>query len=190
MARGIFRAFFPCLLLLCAAGAARGQAPELCENKPIKDPAYYADIKPMPPGKFGFAYNFDKPQFDDPSSAVALSGIGMQSAPRPHANKPHCAEVENRTNRVVKSVRLRWTVSALPEGKNVFDKAEPLAKGLLPDFQVEVPPGTRRRFEMRGVHFADFFQPLAAAGEVNGNFNIIISVARVEFTDGTSLDLP
>ena len=43
---------------------------------------------------------------------------------------------------------------------------------------------------MRGVHFADFFQPLAAAGEVNGNFNIIVGVARVEFTDGTSLDLP
>jgi len=177
-------------LLLCAAGAARGQAPELCENKPIKDPAYYADIKPMPPGKFGFAYNFDKPQLDDHSAPVALSGLSMQSAPGPHANKPHCAEVVNRTTRVVKSVQLRWRVSALAEGRNVFEKAEVLAKGLLPVFEVEVPPGARRRFEMRGVHFADFFQPLAAAGEINGNFNIIVGVARVEYTDGTAEDLP
>ncbi|HJQ34408.1 MAG TPA: hypothetical protein VJ866_19665 [Pyrinomonadaceae bacterium] len=184
------RFLLPTLFILCAAGAARGQWPEVCENKPIKDPAYYADIKPMPPGKFGFAYNFDKQQFDDPSAPVALSGLGMQSAPRPHANKPSCAEVVNRTTRVVKSVQLRWRVSALAEGQNVFEKAEVLAKGLLPAFEVEVPPGARRRFEMRGVQFADFFQPLAAAGEVNGKFNIVVGVARVEYTDGTAEDLP
>jgi hypothetical protein len=178
------------IFILCAAGAARGQAPELCENKPITDPAYYADIKPMPPGKFGFGYSFDKKQLDDPSAPVALRGLGMQSAPRPHANKPHCAEVVNRTTRVVKSVRLRWTVTALAPDRSAVENAEILVKGLLPAFAVEVPPGGRRRFEMRGVHFADFFQPLAAAGEINGNFQVTVGVARVEYADGTIEDLP
>ena len=189
MTRRIFR-ILPCLFILCAAGAARGQAPELCENKPVKDPAYYADIKPMPPGKFGFAYNLDRKQFDDHSAPVALSGLSSVNAPQPHTNKPHCAEVENRTKRVVKSVQLRWTVTALAPDRSAIENAEVLAKGLLPVFEVEVAPGTRRRFEMRGVHFADFFQPLAAAGEINGNFNVVVGVARVEFTDGTALDLP
>ena len=189
MARRLFPVL-PCLLVLCAAGSARGQSPRVCDNKPITDPAYYADVKPMPPGRFGYAYSFDKAQFDDPSAPAALSGLGSANSPKPHTDKPTCAEVENRTTRVVKSVRLRWTVTALAPDLSALKDAEPLAKGLLPDFEVEVPPGARRRFEMRGVHFADFFRPLAAAGEINGNFKITVGVARVEFTDGTSLDLP
>jgi len=179
-----------CMFILCVAGAARGQAPELCENRPITDPAYYADIKPMPPGKFGFGYSFDKKQLDDPSAPVAISGLSSVNASKPHTNKPHCAEVVNRTQRVVKSVRLRWTVTESAPDRSIVENAEVLVKGLLPAFEVEVPPGARRRFEMRGVHFADFFQPLAAAGEINGNFNIVVGVARVEFTDGTFIDLP
>lgn len=162
----------------------------MCENKPIKDPAYYADFKPMPPGKFGFGYHFDRKQFDDPSAPVALSGLGMQSAPAPHASKPHCAEVENRTPLIVKSVTLRWRVTApAPDGHAAAGAGVP-AEGLTHVFEVEVLPGGRRRVEMRGVHFADFFQPLAAHGEVNGNFSVTVGVARVEFTDGTALDLP
>jgi hypothetical protein len=189
MTRRFLRAL-PVLFVLCAAGAAYGQTPAACENKPIKDPAYYADIKEFPPGKYGFAFNFDKPQLDDPSAPVALTGLGSHSAPRPRAVKLSCAEVENRTTRVVKLVRLRWRVSALAPGQNVFEKAEVLAQGLTSDFEVEVPAGGRRKFELRGIQLADCFWPLAAGGELNGNFNVIVGVARVEFTDGTSLDLP
>jgi hypothetical protein len=179
----------PALLILCAAGAARAQSPEVCENKLPKDPAYYADMKELPPGKFGFSYNFDKPQFDDPSTPVALRGMGAISSPK-RALKLSCVEFENRTTRVVRAVQLRWAVSALAEGQDVSAKAEALAKGVLPPVAVEVPPGGRMKVEVRGVQFADFFQPLAAAGEINGRFNVIIGVARVEYTDGTAEDLP
>jgi hypothetical protein len=185
------RRFFgvlPVLFVLCAA--ARGQTPAACENKPIKDPAYYAYIKEFPPGKYSFAFNFDRPQLDDPSVPVALSGLGSHSAPRPRAVKLSCAEVENRTPRIVKSVQLRWRVSALPPGRNVFEKAEVLSQGLTPVFEVQVLPGGRRKFELRDVQLADFLWPAAAAGELNGDFTIVIGVARVEFTDGTTLDLP
>lgn len=178
------------MFILCAVGSARGQAPELCENKPITDPAYYADIKPMPPGKFGFGYSFDKKQLDDPSAPIAITSLSSVNASKPYTNKPRCAEVVNRTKKVVKSVRLRWTVTALAPDWKAAENAEVLVKGLLPAFEVEVPPGERRRFEMRGVHFADFFQPLAATGEINGNFNVTVGIARVEFTDGTFIDLP
>ena len=178
------------MFILCSAGAAHAQEREPCDNKPITDPAYYADIKPMPPGKFGFGYSFDKKQSDDPSVPVAVIGLSSVTASKPHTNKPRCAEVVNRTQRVVKSVRLRWTVTALAADMKAIENAEVLVRGLLPAFEVEVPPGARRRFEMRGVHFADFFQPLAAAGEINGKFNVVIGVARVEFADGTIIDLP
>ena len=54
----------------------------------------------------------------------------------------------------------------------------------------EVAPGERRKVELTGAHFADFMQPLAAAGELEGSYNVSVGVARVEFTDGTSIDLP
>jgi hypothetical protein len=178
------------MFALCAAGAAHGQTREPCDNRPITDPAYYADIKPMPPGKFGFGYSFDKKQWEDPSAPVAISGLSSVNASKPGTNKPRCAEVVNRTQRVVKSVRLRWTVTPLAADMKAIENAEVLLKGLLPAFEVEVPPGARRRFEMRGVHFADFFQPLAANGPINGNFNVTVGVARVEYADGTIEDLP
>ena len=188
MPRGILF-LLPALLLFVAAGAAYGQSPEVCEHKLPKDPAYYADMKELPPGKYGFSYNFDKPQFDDPAAPVVLRGLGGISSPK-RALKLSCVEIENRTKRAVRAVQLRWAVSALPEGQDVFAKAEALAKGVLPPFAVEVQPGGRMKVEVRGVQFADFFQPLAAAGELSGKYNVIIGVARVEYTDGTAEDMP
>ena len=183
------------IFVLCAAGAALGQQqqhPEVCERKLPKDPAYYADMKEFPPGKFSFGYVFDKPQFDDPSAPVALSGMGAISSPKPRALKLSCVEVANRSTRVVRAVQLRWAVRPLAEGQSAFEPAEVLAKGaLLPLVAVEVQPGEKQKVEIQGVQFADFFRPLAAAtGEVNGRFNVIIGIARVEFTDGTFIELP
>ena len=189
MTRRIFRAFL-LLFALCATGAAYGQAPEVCENKLPKDPAYYADMKEMPRGKSGFSYTFDKARVDDSSTPVVVLGLGGISSAKQRAGKLSCAEIENRTARVVKSVQLRWVVTALGPGRSAVENAEALAKGLLPAVEVEVAPGGRRKVELRGAHFADFLQPLAVNGEVNGEHNVSVSVARVEFTDGTSLDLP
>src|SRR5687768_6973535 len=137
-------------LLFCAAGPAYGQWPEVCENKLPKDPAYYADMKELPPGKFGFSYTFDKPQFDDPSVPVVVRGLSGISSPKPRAVKLSCVEVENRTTRVVRALQLRWAVSALAPGQSISVKAEALAKGLLPIFEVVVEAGGRRKVEVRG----------------------------------------
>ena len=190
MLRRVFRAI-PFLLLLCTAGAARAQGfPEACENRAPKDPAYYADMKELPPGKLGFSYLNDRKQFDDPSVQVVLNSVGVFSKLNTRAFKLGCVEVWNRSTRVVRAVRLRWDVRARALNGDIVEDGEVLAKGLLSQFAVEVPAGESRRVEVRGVHFADFFQPLATAGEVNGTFHVTIGVARVEFTDGTSLDLP
>lgn len=183
---------FTFVFVLCASGAALGrQHPEVCENKLPKDPAYYSDMREFPPGKFTFGYVPDKPQFDDPSAQVALSSLGGISSPKPRGLKLSCVEVANRSARVVRAVHLRWAVRPQAEGQNIFDGKEVLAKGVLPPVAVEVQPGGRRKVEILGVQFADFFRPLAAAtGEVNGRFGVIIGVARVEFADGTFEDLP
>lgn len=180
----------PALFLLCAAVPAYGQWPEVCENKPPKDPAYYADMKELPPGKFGFSYIFDKAQFDDPSAPVALRGLSGISGQKLRAVKLSCVEIENRTARAVRAVQLRWAVSASAPGQSITEKAEALAKGLLPVFAVGVAAGGRLKVEVHGAHFADFFQPLAASGEVNGHYNVTVGVARVEYADGGVDDLP
>ena len=179
------------MFILCAAGAALGQHfPEVCENKAPKDPAYYADMKELPPGRLGFSYLNDRRQFDDRSVPVTLQSVGVTSSAKPRAFKLSCVEVWNRTTRVVRAVQLRWDVKARALNGDVVEDGEVLAGGVLPEVEVEVPAGGTRKVEIRGVHFADFFRPLAAAGEINGTFHITIGVARVEFTDGTSLDLP
>jgi len=180
------------MLLLCPAGAVLGrQSSGACEHKLPKDPAYYADMKEFPPGKFSFGYTVDKPQFDDASAQVVLSAMGAISSPKPRALKLSCVEVANRSTRVVRAVQLRWAVRPGVEGQGNFEGAEVLAKGVLPPVAVEIQPGGKLKFEIQGVQFADFFQPLAAAtGEVNGRFNVIVGVARAEFADGTSIDLP
>lgn len=182
----------PALFLLCAAGAARAQAPDPCSQKPPADSDYYADMKELPPGKFGFSYIFDKKQYDHGAAPVALRGMVGVTHPKVRAVKLSCADVENRTERVVKLVQLRWDVREWPaDGKSEgLENAHVLARGVLPAFEVEVAPGEHRKVALRGANFADFFAPLAAVGEVNGHFHVTFGVAHVEFADGTSLDLP
>ena len=181
----------PVLFLLCSAGAAlRPQHPVACEGRSPKDPGYYNAMREFLTGKFTFGYVPDKPQVDDPSAQVVLTGmVGINVAHR-RGLKLGCVEVANRSTRVVRAVQMRWEVRPQAEGQGVFESKEVLAKGVLPSVAVEVQPGVKRRVEIRGVQFADFFWPLAASGEVNGRFNVIIGVARVEFADGTSIDLP
>ena len=179
------------IFILCAAGAARAQQhPEVCEGKTPKDPAYYADMKAFPSGKFTFGYLTDKPQFDDPSAQVVLSRLSGISSVKPPGLKLGCVEVSNRSTRVVRAVQLRWAVKPQAEGQGVLESVEATAKGVLPFVAVEVQPGGTQRVEIQGVQFADFFWPLAANGEVNGRFLVTIGVARIEFTDGTSIELP
>jgi hypothetical protein len=183
----------PALLLLCAAGAARAQAPDPCSQKPAADSDYYADMKELPPGKFGFDYIMDMKQYEHGATPVVLRGMtGVQHPKLRRAIKLDCPDIENRTERVVKSVQLRWDVREWPaDGKaEGLENAPVLAKGVLPAFEVEVAPGGRRKAVLRGVNFADFFAPLASGGEVNGHFHVTFGVAHVEFADGTSLDLP
>jgi hypothetical protein len=176
------------MFILCAAGAARAQQhPEWCQSKVLKDSAYHADMKELPPGRFGFSYDRDRAQLDDKSVPVFLNTVGAIQTPKPRAARLSCAEVWNRTARVVRAVQLRWDVRAHGEEGRL---TEVLAKGLLPPVAIEVAAGVSRKVEIQGAQFADFFRPLAAGGEVNGSFLITIGVARVEFTDGTSIDLP
>ena len=181
---------FPVLLLLCAAGAARGQASGPCEQHPPSDPAYYADMKEMPRMKGGLSWTSDRAQFDDASTPVVVRALNGITSTKQRAGKLSCAEIENRSARTVKAVQLRWVVTARAADGSVVPNGEALAKGLLPVVEAEIAPGSKLKVELHGAHFADFLQPLAVDGEVNGSHNVSVGVARVVFADGTTLDLP
>lgn len=181
------------MLIVCAAGAARSRQQEAsgpCESRPPSDPAYYADMKLMPEGKYFMSYMGDRAQFDDASTPVVVRGVTGTTSSKERSGKISCAEVENRTGRAVKALRLRWFVTKRAADGSVKADAEVLAKGLLPVVYAEFAPGERRKVALAGAHFADFMQPVAAAGPLEGSYHVSIAVTRVEFADGTSIDLP
>ena len=183
---------FTFMLIVCSAGAAlaQQQASGPCEQKPPSDPAYYADMKLMPEGKYFLSYMGDRAQFDDASTPVVVRGVNGITSSKERSGKVSCAEVENRTGRAVKALLLRWFVTKRAADGSVKADAEVLAKGLLPVVYAEFAPGERKKVALTGAHFADFMQPVAAAGPLEGSYHVSIAVARVEFADGTSIDLP
>lgn len=182
------------MLIACSAGAARAQQPEgasgPCEKRPQSDPANYADMKLMPEGKYFLSYMGDRAQFDDASTPVVVRGVTGTTSSKERAGKVSCAEVENRTGRAVKALLLRWFVTKRAADGSVRADAEVLAKGLLPVVYAGLAPGERKKVALSGAHFADFMQPVAASGPLEGSYHVTLAVARVEFADGTSTDLP
>jgi len=181
----------PLLFLLCSAVSARAQTPDPCASGQPSDPAYYADMKEVPPGKWNLGGGFEKAQVDNPSAPVVVVGLKNISSAKQRAVKYACVELENRSARAVKAVRLRWSVVARGADGTVAEGAPVLAKGTLPVIEVKLQPGVRQKAEVRGAHYADFLQPLAAAnGEVNGQYTVNVGVERVEYADGTAEELP
>lgn len=178
------------MFILCAAGTARAQqrAEGPCEGQPPSDPA--ADMKVMPPGKYTLSYMGDRTQFDDASTPVVVRGLTGTTNSKESPAQLSCAEVENRTGRAVRVLVLRWAVTKRAADGSVKADAEILAKGVLPQVYAEVAPGERKKVALKGAHFADFMQPVAAAGAPEGPYHVTVSVTRIEFTDGTFIDLP
>jgi hypothetical protein len=177
------------MFIFCTAVAAQ-QPSGPCESRPPSDPAYYSDMKLMPPGKYTLGYLHDRAQFNDASTPVVVRGLTGITSSKERSGKLSCAEVENRTGRVVKALRLRWFVTKRPAEGSADVSTEVLAKGLLPLVSAEVGAGARKKVELKGAHFADFMQQPASAGELEGSYTVTIGVARVEYADGTSIDLP
>jgi ABC-type sugar transport system substrate-binding protein len=190
MSKGILRVL-ALLFLLSAAGAARAQSSDPCASGQPSDPAYYADMKEVPGGRWNLGGGFEKAQLDNPSVPVVVRGLKSISSAKQHAVKYGCVELENRSPRAVKSVQLRWSLVARGGDGAVSEGAPILTRGTLPVIEVFVKPGVKLMAEVRGAHYADFLKPLVTAtGEVNGQYIVYIGVARVEYADGTAEDLP
>jgi hypothetical protein len=147
-------------------------------------------MKELPLGRWNLSSLFDKAQLDAPSTPVALRGLSQISSVKQRAVKLGCAELENRSSHTVKAVALRLAVTTRGADGASVEVAHVLAQGTLPVIEVEIPSGVRQKVELHDGHFADFLRPLAVGGEVNGRYNLIVGVARVEYTDGTAEDLP
>jgi hypothetical protein len=181
----------PFLFVLCTAGAARAQSSDPCGRGTPSDPAYYADMKEVPGGKWNLGGGFERAQIENPAVPVVVRELKSISSTKQRAVKYGCVELENRSTRAVKSVLLRWSVAARGADGVVAEGAPILAKGTLPVVEAEIQPGVRRKVEVHGAHYADFLRPLVSeTGEVNGQYTVFIGVARVEYADGTSIELP
>lgn len=183
MTRRVF-SFLSLLILVCAAGvAARAQTPAPCEPELPTDPAFWADVKPMPEGTGRFSYSMDLRQNEDASAPVVVLRLQGVTSQKHRGGKIRCAEIENRSGRTVRAVQLGWTVTARDDAEKKV-----LARGRLPLIQVEIGPGGRQKVEPQHAGFADFLQPLVGDGLHLGDHDLRLTVARAEFTDGTVED--
>lgn len=184
MPRRVF-SFVALPFLVCAAWAvaAAQQQPGPCDLSPRGDPERFADIKPTPGGKWHLTYTSDLAQFKDTSVPVVLRGLLGVSSVKDRGGKLRCVELENRSAREVKSVTLRWALTTTE------DKGKVLASGQLPPVEAHLAPGVRLKVQLRDAQFADFLRPIAGDGVLNGQYNLTVEVARVEYADGTIEDV-
>jgi hypothetical protein len=174
------------LAVSCAAGAvAVARQPSPCDLRPEGDPTRFTDIKPMPKwdGKGGVGIRPDQAQLKDTSAPVVVRGLLDVSSEKDRGGKLRCAELENRSTHTVKAVQLKWAVTTMEDENKV------LASGKLPTVEVEIAPGGRMKVQLRDAQLADFLQPVADKGLLNGKFWLTVSVARVEYADGTAEDV-
>ncbi|HWS56513.1 MAG TPA: hypothetical protein VN228_20410 [Pyrinomonadaceae bacterium] len=171
------------LLLGCAAARAQGLPP--CQpNQPTPtDAAFWADVPPMPEGTGSLSYSMDLSQEKDAASPVFIRSMMGVSSQQHRGGKIRCVELENRSARTVRAVQLAWAVTA----RDVAEK-KILARGRLPTVEVQVAPGARQTAELREASFAGFLLPLVQKGIHAGDHHVSLSVARVEFTDGSVVD--
>lgn len=87
--------------------------------------------------------------------------------------------IQNRTNRALKSIRLKWELRTIEEQYSV------LLAGYTRDMETQVPAGRERRKKVPFINFGKIVKPLLKDGALNGEFLLAVSVGAVEFEDGT-----
>ena len=179
------RALIVLSLLLLTCAAARAQALGPCKaNQPTPtDAAFWADVPPMPEGTGNFSYAMDPRQSEDASAPVVISAMLGVTSRQHRGGKIRCVELENRSARAVRAVQLGWTLTGREDPEKKV-----LARGRPPLVEVEVAPGARQTAELREASFAGFLLPLVQKGIHAGAHDLRLSVARVEFADGSVID--
>lgn len=174
--------FFLMLVICCFVSAFLGQSKAMTQNNndKVEDNKQQAQ-QTLPRGKWGV-------------SAVPFTGPGFNSVPVMLSSVASTNKIDkgpsvagfkmlNLSNKTVNSVKVAWTL------KNEKDPNKILLQGNTPVIQLgdkQMQSGAYASIAFPVVSFVEIHKPLLVNGELNGDFEIVLSVSEVEFADGSS----
>jgi len=174
-------------LLVCAASTVPastqidGNAGQAGEEK--KEYFNDEDLKvEKVPGKWRLAGNNDLGQWHDPSVPVGIAAFKTVYGQGKYLGRIKIPEMKivNRSQKVVQSIRLRWTIANYDEPNTI------LLEGVMPFMDVLIEPFSPPLLVNNPpIYFNKIVRPLLKDGEINFHILWTVGIQEVRFTDGT-----
>jgi hypothetical protein len=134
------------------------------------------------PGKWMLGSVIDLKQTQDYSVPVIVSGFKTVYGQGKYLRRVKIPQVkiENRSQRVLQSVRLRWAIT------NYDDLGTVLLEGVIPTMDVRIEPfGEPLLMDIPPIYFNKIVKPLLKDGELNFHAMLIVGIQEARFADGT-----
>lgn len=183
----VFRLLAAGLLLLCAASAMPNSAQtDSSTGQAGKEKKEYFDdedlkVEPVA-GKWRLGTILDVKQGYDPSVPVIVAGFNTVYGHGKYSGRVKIPEmeIENRSQKVLQSVQLRWVIANNDEPDTI------LLEGVMPPMQVRIEPFNPPRLrDIPPVYFNKLVKPLLKDGELNFHALLIVGVQEARFADGS-----
>ena len=172
------------LVLLCAASAASSaQSGDNTNQGHEKEVFTDEDLKvDKVPGKWRLGSLVDVRQGYDPSVPVVVAAFKTVYGQGKYLGRVKIPEVkiENRSQKVLQSVQLRWAIA------NNDDPDTVLLEGVMPFMEVHIEPFSAPLLvNIPPIYFNKIVKPLLKDGELNVHVLLIVGIQEARFADGT-----
>jgi hypothetical protein len=134
-------------------------------------------------GKWMLGTVVDIKQAFDPSVPVVVAYINTFYGQGQHLRRVKIAEakIENRSQKVLESVQLRWTIANNDEPDTI------LLEGVMPLIEVRIEPFSPPQLvNSPPIYFNKIVRPLLKGGELNTHVLLTVGIEEARFADGTT----
>lgn len=155
------------------------------DKKPILPPYGFSEI--TPPGKWSAVAVFDVNQTNDPEVPVVIVGLGAYAGKGDWAKQLMVDNVtlRNRSQNQMKSVKLGWIIMTSEDRQAGKDRNAALREGFTDALFAELLPDQLQKLPNLRIDFVKEAKDLITSGKLTGMAFIQVSVAEVEFVDGS-----
>ena len=133
------------------------------------------------PGSWRLSTMPDLKQVNDPLTPVAVLTVTTFYGQDRYAGRVKVleAKIQNRSQRLVQSIQLRWTIVSNEEPETI------LLEGAVPPLNRQIKANMTPIVDIPPIYFNKLVKPLLKNGELSGHFRLIVGVQEVYFADGT-----
>jgi hypothetical protein len=134
------------------------------------------------PGKWMLATSVDLKQFYDSSVPVVVAAMKTSYGQGEYLGRVKVdeAKIENRSQKSIESIQLRWAIRKADEPDTV------LLEGVMLPIQVQIEPfKVPLVIDIPPIYFNKIVKPLLKEGELSGHLELVVGMQGVKFADGT-----